>query len=172
MDMQVRSVGCGGVHTVAVVSPSRVYSWGLGRHGRLGLGDDKQKSHSVPQLVNVDDHALALSQTYHAFFGRKLPSAVKNSCDEPIKAVACGWAFTLLLGANGTVRAFGAGKDGQCGLLPAKDRLQPVTVNFGDEFKNDGVEITQVSCGYHHALAVDNIGRVWSWGSGEVRMLI
>uniref|UniRef100_A0A7S2RS85 Rab-GAP TBC domain-containing protein n=1 Tax=Mucochytrium quahogii TaxID=96639 RepID=A0A7S2RS85_9STRA len=159
LDCHVRGVGCGGAHTTVVVSPSRVFSWGLGRHGRLGLGNEK--SCNTPQLVDVDDHMLAVTDAHHALFGSDVPNQVSRSRDEPIVSVVCGWAFTLLLGANGTVRAFGAGKDGQCGTENVKDQYVPVPV-----VELEGKNIVQISCGYHHAIAISADGSIYTWGTG------
>jgi alpha-tubulin suppressor-like RCC1 family protein len=156
----VRAVACGGAHTVAVVSPSRVFSWGLGRYGRLGLCDD-ERSHALPQLVGVSALSAALTDAFHALFGQRVPRPVQDALDEPVVSVACGWAFTMLLGANGTVRAFGAGRDGQLGVLPAQDRHAPTVVPG-----LSGLGVVQISCGYHHAVAVTAGGAVWSFGLG------
>jgi len=120
----VRAIACGGAHTVAVVSPSRVFSWGLGRSGRLGLNDSLEHNFNTPQLVDVDNRTQALSDACQALLGIELSAHEVAARDEPILGVACGWAFTLLLGANGTVRAFGAGTDGQCGILPAVNQVR------------------------------------------------
>lgn len=61
-----------------------------------------------------------------------------------------------------TVQAFGAGLDGQCGIKPRQDQPRPRRVRFPRS-----INITRLSCGYHHALAIDSAGGLWSWGSGE-----
>ena len=36
-----RSVKCGGWHTMALTAGGRLFAWGRGEYGRLGLGDDR-----------------------------------------------------------------------------------------------------------------------------------
>ena len=60
------------------------------------------------------------------------------------------------------IKSFGAGIDGQCGIKPKQDQSRPRRVRFPRS-----IDITHVSCGYHHALAIDSTGALWSWGSGE-----
>ncbi len=40
----VESVACGFAHTLAVTKNGKLFSWGLGRYGALGLGDFNSKS--------------------------------------------------------------------------------------------------------------------------------
>ena len=156
LDRHVRAVACGGAHTVALATPSTVFAWGLGRHGRLGLGNTKNRY--TPTIVDVDS-TNTVKHAYHALLGSALPERAQAV---QIERVACGWAFTVLVASNGTVRTFGSGEDGQCGIEPAEDQLVPTEVAG-----LRGIRITEVACGYHHTLALAHDGAVWSWGMGE-----
>lgn len=46
---RIVNVSCGGAHTVVVSDQNSVFVFGLGRNGRLGLGDTK--CHDTPQQV-------------------------------------------------------------------------------------------------------------------------
>lgn len=162
LDVQVRMVAAGGAHTVAVASPSRVFSWGLGRNGRLGLSDAKCQSHALPQQVHMDASMVVYSESYTALLGENIPPRIRQRRTESIVSVACGWGFTTLLGSSGTVRVFGAGKDGQCGIAPPQDVYAP-TILTALSHEN----IINVSCGFHHAVAVTAAGEVLTWGMGE-----
>ena len=48
-DKDVTMVVCGELHTAALTSEGRVYTWGLGKDGRLGHAN--RESHFVPHLV-------------------------------------------------------------------------------------------------------------------------
>ena len=152
-DRNVRAIACGGAHTVALVVPSAVYTWGLGRNGRLGTGDESDRN--IPSPIVIDNQGT-MTHAYRALMGSDVPRSARSG---RIRAIACGWAFTLTLSASGRVRAFGAGSDGQCGSLPNEDRHTAVEVR--------GLrKIVSVACGYHHALAVDRHGALFAWGYG------
>ena len=150
----VRGVACGGAHTVALVVPSSVYTWGLGRNGRLGTGTTESKHEPTP--IDVDG-VKSLTHAYRALMGAELPRRAKTG---PIEQVACGWGFTLLRSASGTVTAFGKGSNGQCGVLPAEDHAIAVEVKALSS-------IVSISCGYYHSMAIDKHGSLWCWGYGE-----
>lgn len=83
-EMEVVDAACGAEHTVAVTSTGRVYSWGWGCYGNLGVGD--LGHHHVPQLVPL--------------------TAIPES-DGQVVSVACGWRHSGLVTANGGLYTFG-----------------------------------------------------------------
>jgi len=83
----VRSIAAGGAHSLAVCSQGAVWSWGWGRWGQLGHGDE----------------AKALAP-------RRITALTK-----PVVQVAAGGAHSLVLGADGAVYSFGSASHGQCG---------------------------------------------------------
>nr|QHB15577.1 putative E3 ubiquitin-protein ligase HERC1 [Bemisia tabaci] len=88
LHVQVEQVSCGLNHTACVAKGgNRVYTFGDGEYGKLGLGHTTTKS--TPQLVE----ALA---------------------EEEIKKVCCGTQFTVFLTTDG--RIFTCGMDKLCGL--------------------------------------------------------
>ena len=56
------SISIGGGHCVAVTDTGLVYTWGRGRYGQLGHGDDADKI--IPQPVQVCNACVRL----HAYF--------------------------------------------------------------------------------------------------------
>lgn len=83
-EMEVVDAACGAEHTVAVTSTGRVYSWGWGCYGNLGVGDLGHQH--VPQLVPL--------------------TAIPES-DGKVVSVACGWRHSGLVTANGALYTFG-----------------------------------------------------------------
>ncbi|EQC42201.1 hypothetical protein SDRG_01039 [Saprolegnia diclina VS20] len=84
----VTAVACGAGHSVAILHDGRVFSWGIGAQGQLGLGPDV--SSSRPQcLPTIETCAVA---------------------------VACGIAHTMLLLETGDVLSCGLNQYGQLGL--------------------------------------------------------
>lgn len=87
--VSVCAVSCGGGHTVVTAADGRVFSWGLGSHGQLGLGGT--------------DPAPA-------------PRQVTALGAQRVSAVAAGIAHTLFLLAGGGVAACGMNTYGALGL--------------------------------------------------------
>ena len=82
----------GANHSAALGIDGKVFTWGRGKYGQLGLGT--YSSSAFPIHV--------------------------SSLQEPVLKIACGNDHTLLLGKSGAVYAFGRGNAGQTGLLQAE----------------------------------------------------
>lgn len=50
-EVEIVDIAAGGWHSVALSNEGRVYTWGRGEYGRLGLGDKTGSSRLRPQLV-------------------------------------------------------------------------------------------------------------------------
>lgn len=95
---------------------------------------------------------------------------------EKCVSVSAGAEFALFATESGALYAAGSAQYGQlgdgrgAGLIVSSKKLEyetqstPQRVNvFGGK---DQPCVKKVACGAHHALALDNRGRVWSWGWG------
>jgi hypothetical protein len=81
-----------------------------------------------------------------------------------IVSISCGNNFTIFLSEKGNVYSMGSNnKYGQLGLGDTSIQLSPKIIPF---FKNNKIKITQISCGYCHALALSEEGNAYSWGFG------
>ena len=77
-------MACGKNHTLALTSDGqKLYSWGDGEFGKLGVGSTASKS---------------------------TPTVVENLRDVNLKKIACGSKFSVALGNNGIVYTFGHSK--------------------------------------------------------------
>jgi len=77
-------VACGRNHTLALTSDgNRLYAWGDGDFGKLGLGSTTSKT---------------------------TPNIVDSLRNVGLKKIACGTTFSVVLGNNGRVYTFGHGK--------------------------------------------------------------
>jgi alpha-tubulin suppressor-like RCC1 family protein len=134
-----------------------VFTWGRGRGGRLGHGDER--SRSVPRAVS------GLSATNR--MGGSGVATASGCGGAPIVMLSCGWNFTAALDECGCVFAFGAAKDGQCGpqrvdsSRPQDHNAAPVRV------PGLGPRVMQLATGYHHCLALCRSGDLYSWGRGD-----
>jgi alpha-tubulin suppressor-like RCC1 family protein len=159
----IESIAAGNGFAFAVDKDGQVWAWGMNKYGQLGNGDTKFQSQS--RAVLVVSKAL-----------------VTNAPAEPLKdvvGVSAGFAHAAFIRRSeegtaqisGEVWCAGSQSDGRLGngVLSAANKPVPVPV-----VKADGsrlTKITQVSAGPRHTLALDESGRVWSWGcnkSGEL----
>ncbi|XP_061418169.1 serine/threonine-protein kinase Nek8 isoform X1 [Lethenteron reissneri] len=79
-----------------------------------------------------------------------------------IQHVSCGDLFTACLTDRGILMTYGSGSSGCLGHGSYSDVAQPKIVEA-----LLGYEITQVSCGMSHVLAVSNEQEVFAWGRGD-----
>jgi len=157
----VIGVSTGHAHSLAVTVAGNVYAWGDAGYGRLGDGAGYQRD-------------------YGAFgFAQATPARVLGVDGigylENIVAVSAGRDFSLALGAEGHVFAWGRNWGGQLGngrgdFRTGNSSSVPVRVRgVGD---NGYLEnIAAISAGGEHSLAVAIDGAVYSWGrnfSGEL----
>ena len=145
---QVIQVECGGAHTVARTSLEVLYTFGRGRCGRLGHGDEKDQR--LPKLVS-------------AFKG--------NVLGKRVETVACGWGHTVALDAEGNVHSFGRGDNGQLGHGTETNEYSPRRIDSDNMVSWKAV---RVACGYYHTLVLtrsrdmrSNEVAVFSWGLGQ-----
>ncbi|KAF4030637.1 Rab-GTPase-TBC domain [Phytophthora infestans] len=140
----VVSASCGGAHTAVLTAKGSVFTFGRGRNGRLGLGDNKWRD------------------TPHPIVG--FPQGTS------ISLVVCGWNFTAALDRQGSVFTWGKTGEGQCGLgYVDRDQVVPRCV---DKLRDvAGSSVVDVACGYTHTVVLTASGELYSWGLGEYGQL-
>eukprot|EP01084_Bolivina_argentea_P271172 461304_1 len=79
--------------------------------------------------------------------------------------IQTGKEFSLWLDVNGTVYSCGRNRYGQHGVSysnhsRATNQIHPIVY-----FLTQKIRIKDIKCGYDHCLAVDNNGKMYSWGS-------
>ena len=136
------TVSCGVNHTAAIDRNGKIYTFGNGADGRLGL--DSLGSKIEPCEVQ---HELATKRCVR---------------------VACGWAHTVALEEKGKVYSWGSNSFGQLGQgsmdnKPSSTSVVPQQV-LG--FPAEGVKIMTISCGAWHTMALSEQCAVFSWGGG------
>jgi alpha-tubulin suppressor-like RCC1 family protein len=135
LGLHIVQVSCGGQHGAVLTASGQVWTWGRGGFGRLGHGDNEHQS--VPKLVE----ALA-----------------NMRCVQ----VACGFAYTAVVSAEGELFTFGSGDNGRLGHGDRTDRRSPCRV---DGLR--GVFVKRVCAGSVHTCVLDDMGRVYSFGKHE-----
>lgn len=180
---QARIAG-GGSHTVVLAPDGRVVAAGANQDGQLGDGTTTDRLvlvrvQNLTDVVAVDagtSHSLALDASGRVWAwgdndlgqlgnGTTIDSSVPVQVDPTnltgVVAISAGHAHNLALSSDGTVWAWGLGRQGQLGTGRTEiERTVPVQV---DDTELTGV--VAISAGQTHNVAIDASGAVWAWGS-------
>ena len=176
------SISAGASHTLALTNDGTVWAWGDNHDGKLGNGTATDKSipvqvsglSGVAAIAAGQLHTVALKTdgTVQAWgwntYGQVGDGTTSNEKPLPVQvsglagatAIAAGWAHTLAVMDDGTVRAWGHNTSGQLGDGTYTQRTTPVEVLALSE-------ITAAAAGHGHTVALKNDGTVWTWGSGS-----
>jgi alpha-tubulin suppressor-like RCC1 family protein len=139
LDRPVTSIAVGRFHNLALDAGGRLWAWGGNVYGHLG--DGTTTTRPTPVLVDVSS------------LGGKA-----------IKAVAAGRFFNFLVDEDGRLWAWGDNGYGQLGDGTTTQRTRPVPV---DRSAIGTTPIVFVSAGDGHAIAVDQDGKAYSWGTNS-----
>eukprot|EP01097_Dermamoeba_algensis_P005823 TRINITY_DN367_c0_g1_i1.p1 TRINITY_DN367_c0_g1~~TRINITY_DN367_c0_g1_i1.p1 ORF type:complete len:198 (-),score=41.16 TRINITY_DN367_c0_g1_i1:1683-2231(-) len=118
----------GGSHVIAVshskVAGERIFSWGWGENGQLGIPNTEKKLHS--------------------------PSSLSFTAASKVISISAGWTFSVI--CTGDVYFCGDSLFGNhSSSSEPKDILTPIPVSFP---LSPSLKITQVSGGLKHCLAL------------------
>jgi alpha-tubulin suppressor-like RCC1 family protein len=184
---KVVGVCCGRYHTMAVTEDGRVYTWGGGKNGRLGHGDEKIRL--VPRRVEAlrGQRAVAIAAGYHNNLvltaagdvwswgwgahgqlgtgdarDREAPVVIEDLSGLRVVWLACGDRHSFAVTADGRVFAWGSNEFGQLGVAArGATLLAPECV-----IALNGLVVVGLSSGDRHSAAVTNVGAVYTWGCG------
>lgn len=131
---------CGESHTLVLDSEGRVYAFGWGQEGQLGLPmsmlTQQKRTSEITQISSLECKVLK---------------------------VAAGCLFSAALNDKGEVWIWGNGTQGQLGLTPSiKKTEEPVKVTgLNEEF------VVDLVCGENYAICTTLSGKVFGWGQGK-----
>ena len=145
-DAQIVMIAAGALHSVALGADGRVWTWGMGRSGQLGLG------RLVPTPLGETKMTVPMLLVENALGGA---AAV---------LVAAGGEHTLAVTIAGSLWVWGLGSHGQLGLGDLDNRLVPTLV--GEE-AFEGLQVLTVACSTAHTLTVTKDGALWTFGRGR-----
>ena len=129
-------------HTLALTRDARVYAWGTGDKGQLGIG---------PMPVIKLRHESPSAYPY-------TPFPVEIAGLSGVLAISAGYTHSLAVMKDGTVRAWGENRWGEVGDGTTAVRNAPVVV--------PGVkDVVGVAAGQGFSAAVLRDGTVMTWGN-------
>jgi len=144
------AIDAGYEYSVALDVNGNVWTWGNNAWGQLG--DNTTDNRNTPVQVVSSDGKGSLSG---------------------IIAVAAGAVHVIAAGINGNVWAWGSNDHGQLGIGPfalGDKETKPVKVKglSGEGYLSD---ITTLSAGEWHSIALDGSGNVYAWGNNSYGQL-
>uniref|UniRef100_A0A8C7BSE5 HECT and RLD domain containing E3 ubiquitin protein ligase family member 6 n=1 Tax=Neovison vison TaxID=452646 RepID=A0A8C7BSE5_NEOVI len=190
--LRVDLVSCGKEHSLAVCYKGRVFAWGAGSEGQLGIGEFKEINLIPRKIKTLTDikiiqvscghhHSLALSEDGRLFawgsnshgqlgLGKECPSQaspqrVRSLDGIPLTQVAAGGAHSFALSLSGDSFGWGSNREGQLALLLVQSS-KPRSVGA---LKNLGV--VYISCGYEHTAVLTQTGKVFTFGGNSYGQL-
>lgn len=212
MDVKIRTVAsaCTACHSAVITTDGKVLTWGRNEAGQLGHGNvtrvDNPTEVSALDGLNIIDVAIGKQHTLFVTEKGTVYSCGENKYGQlglghqsstvysptklayrgpPIKKVAAGGDFSMMVDIRGNLYSFGCPEYGQLGhntdgkyfvtsnKLSFKCETVPRKVNVFIEKGRDGqispvtdVEIRDIAAGINHSIALDSKKRVFTWGFG------
>lgn len=138
-------VACGEMHSLFVGSSGAVYACGVGKQGRLGLGNDETQW--TPKKI---ERLPANTRIFHA---------------------SAGSNFSLIISDSGILFSFGDGKHGKLGHGELDSQLinlfSPTPVAY---FIEKRIKIIDCVAGTSHSLAITAAGNLFSFGKNSLNV--
>ncbi|KAI1763482.1 RCC1/BLIP-II [Hypoxylon sp. FL1150] len=155
-DVGVVQVACGGNHGIAITRDNQILTWGLNDYGALGRNTNVEEAKD--DMLNPSESTPKAIDTSNLDPDIKWVQVVGSEC------------ASFALTTDGRVFGWGTfrGKDGIIGFTyisknhPDNQYIQK-TPRHIPELKG----IKQLAAGKNHVLALDQNGKVYSWGCGE-----
>lgn len=165
----------GGMHTLAIDSNGKLWSWGVNDHAALGRQTTREADVEAEVYETEPLPVEGLSPTGRGVLpGPKAAGGGQQGDVETFRAtrVAAGDSISAALSQDGQLRVWGSfrsndgllGFDGQVGS--SKTQFQPTALPTLSQHS-----FVQVSCGDDHILALTTTGIVFAWGNGQQAQL-
>lgn len=185
----VLAISGGGAHSLALKEDGSIWAWGNNEAGQLGIGTNDIRVTTPVQVLGINntiaisagmDFSLALTSDgriygwgnneYDQLGSRRTSqhytSPILIDDISGVKKISAGSAWSLALKTDGTVWTWGAQKVIDfASQIPIGDIVEnPTQVN-------NLSDITDISAGFNHSLALKNDGTVWGWGNNNLAQL-
>lgn len=186
--LAVAEVCCGRYHTIARTCSGLVFTWGGGKNGRLGHGDEKIRAQPTCAESLMKFKAVAITAGYHNNLvltrngevwswgwgahgqlglgdtkDRDVPTVIPELSQEGVVFLSCGDRHSFAITKDGRVFGWGSNEFGQLGCGKKRDTvLRPKLIEG-----LSGLRVVAISSGDRHSAAVTNTGAVYTWGCGS-----
>ena len=165
--------------TFAIMPDGSLWGWGANAQGQLGVGTNTA---NYPNPIFIMDDVISVAtDTWTSFAIRSdgslygwganwwgnVGDGTTTHRTSPVRVldnvvqVSAGQEHTLALRADGSVWAWGNNFAGMIGDGTTTRRLFPVRVN------DLGNNVTYISAGIAHSMAIRSDGSLWGWGDNE-----
>ncbi|OMJ68854.1 hypothetical protein SteCoe_33564 [Stentor coeruleus] len=168
-------IAVGDLHGLCCAKDGRLYSWGNGIFGQLGLPADDliivqkemlqprfkkiwaQKLQKVIMLPNMPPNLKETLEKMHVPYLAIAPKLIRVPFKSLVQAVACGLYHSLILTEFGEAFSFGLGEGGRLGHGNEESCMVPEQIKLPCK----GIRI---AAGYHNSFFVLEDRNVWSCG--------
>ena len=161
-------ISAGEAHSIALNQNKRIYTWGFGSNGQLGLGFCEDSFEPGTGMAR----------------SRVLTPLLLHTFAENVKDVQCGKTFTMFITENNELYGCGVNDLYQLGIkeVPPTTHLYRKDMQCYDFVKPTRIEhflsmkVEKVACGEGHCLAIvkdplTGVKAVWSWGNNKYGQL-
>lgn len=175
----IAQISCGHDYIIALSQSGKVYQWSIDNPDRikdLGLSGVVKISAGMTHFAALDENGDVWTWGTNGYgeLGNGTIGANKYSDQEfpekisisNITQIDSGILFTIALEQNGTLWSWGINEAGQLGLGDLTNHNLPQKVTAIDE------NITKISVGYEHTLALDSKGNLWGFGNDNSGQLV
>ncbi|XP_021731124.1 ultraviolet-B receptor UVR8 isoform X1 [Chenopodium quinoa] len=187
----VEQIACGMRHSLVLLKGNlgdKVYGFGSGKRGQLGVSEDKIKSVSFPKTCSGLEHAevvailangdqsAALSGSGRLYTWGRSFSSSSNVCipqsvcsSLSFEQAALGWNHALVLTSEGEVFMLGGSHHG---VLSEPQKMTHLHNSSGEPTLSkvtglDGKKVAQIAAGAEHSAILTDDGQLYTWGWGE-----
>ena len=190
LDANITAISAGRSYAMALASDGTVYTWGNNQYGQLGNGSSDNSDHSSPTKVPTLSGITAISAGFttgtaldsqgHAWaWGRnekgQLGNGTLNDNPTPARvqdlgtgqpdtrsyiAISAGYQHVLAIDTDHDVYGWGSGTAIGSSTDSNVSTKGSTKISFGD----DVVNITAISAGDDGSEAIDDSGRIYTWG--------
>jgi alpha-tubulin suppressor-like RCC1 family protein len=181
---EVTAISAGNAYSLALLANGTVVSWGANQVGQLGNGTNtgpskcggpteaEQKQFLKEQEEKKITEQQRLEKEAADFYGCALtPVAVSGL--SAVTQISAGFAHSLALLSNGTVKSWGFNENGQLGTGSNAGPNKCIVHGIEDQCAKTPVavsgltEATSVAAGETHSVASRKNGEAVAWGNNE-----
>jgi alpha-tubulin suppressor-like RCC1 family protein len=182
------SIASGPSFNVAIASDGTLYSWGENNRGQLGTGDTLSRLEPVAVSTGITFSQISLGQGFSVgltsegvayswgyniwgqlgdgtFVQKVTPTPVDTS-NQPgltFSSIAAGGGFTVAIGHDGNVYAWGLNSSGAVGDGTNINRAVPTAT----QTQSPQLTFSHVSAGSGQAFAIASTGQLFGWGAND-----